>query len=186
MTPVESKQPVSLAAGEKISLIMVYCPTMLVRGEVISAQAVRVSTWLRTPAAPDYMEIHNAQVLMQGVSGSPQSLTFPEYYIPINQISAYHLVPPAVDPVDYDPGEPNRKMEAVTVLVGGFKFNGHIRMAGISDLSKYLNVTHETFMSLYDIDITNPGMPGMGVIHVQMALIRSHAVTIAARVGTAI
>ncbi len=186
MTQVESKKPIVLAAGEKSSLIMIYSPTNLVRGEVVTTQAMRVSTWLRTPAAPDYMQIHNAQLLLQVVSGPAQSFFFPEYYLPTNLVSAYHLVPPAADPVDYDPSEPNRKMEAVTILVGGFKFNGNLRMASLTDLSKFLNLTHETYMSVYDVDISNPGIPGMGLIHVPMVLVRSHSVSIAARVGTAL
>jgi hypothetical protein len=186
MTRIEAKKPLVLAEGEKSSLIMAYCPPSLVRGEVVTAQAVRVSTWLRTPAAPEYLQIHNAQVLLQAASGPAQSYFFTEYHLPTSQIYAYHLVPPAADPVDYDPSEPNRKMEAVTVLVGGFKFNGNLRMASLTELSKYLNLSHETFVSIYDIEITNPGIPGMGLIHVPMALIRNRAVSFASRVGTTV
>jgi hypothetical protein len=186
MTQVEGKKPVALAEGEKSSLLMIYSPASLVRGEVVTAAAVRVSTWLRTQAAPEYLQVHNAQVLLLGVSGPGGSINFQEYYIPTSQISAYHIVPPASDPLDYDPSEPNRRMEAVTILVGGFRFNGKLRMAGQTNLNKYLDLSHEAFMSLYDIDITNPAMPGMGLIHVPMALVRSRAVTVAARVGAAI
>ena len=186
MTQVESKKPIALAEGEKSSLIMVYSPINLVRGEVVTTQAMRVSTWLRTPAAPDYIQIFNAQILMQGISGPAQSFFFPEYFLPTNLVSVYHLVPPAADPVDYDPSEPNRKMEAVTVMVEGFRFNGNLRMAGQTDLSKYLNLSHETFISMYDVDISNPGIPGMGLIHVPMVLVRNHSVSIAARAGAAL
>jgi hypothetical protein len=186
MTEVEGKKPIALAAGEKSSLIMIYSQTSLIRGEVVTTQAMRVSTWLRTPAAPEYMQIFNAHIFLQGVSATSQSYIFPEYYLPTNLVSAYHLVPPAADPIDYDPSEPNRKMEAVTILVGGFKFNGNLRMASLTDLSKYLNLIHETYMSVYDVDITNPGMPGMGLIHVPIVLVRNRSISVAARAGTAL
>jgi hypothetical protein len=186
MAQAEGKKSITLAAGEKSSSIMLYSPANLVRGDVVTAEAMRVSTWLRTPAAPNYLHIYNAQVLLLGISGPAQSIFFQDYYMPNNQISAYHLVPPAVDPVDFDPSEPNRKMELVTILVGGFRFNGSLRMAGQTDLSKYLDLSREPFISIYDVDIINPGIPGMGSIHVAMALVRSRVVTVAARVGTAV
>ncbi len=186
MAQAEEKKPIKLAAGEKSSSIMLYSQTSLVRGEVVTTEAMRVSTWLRTPAAPEYMHIYNAQVLLLGVSGPAQSIFFQEYYMPTSLVSAYHLVPPAVDPVDYDPSEPNRKLELVTVLVGGFRFHGSLRMASKTDLSKYLDLSREPFISVYDVEITNPGIPGMGLIHVAMALVRSRMVTVAARVGTAL
>jgi hypothetical protein len=186
MAQAEVKKTIALAVGEKSSSIMLYSSTNLIRGEVVTTEAMRVSTWLRTPAAPEYVQIHNAQVLLLGVSGPAQSLFFQDYYIPTSQVSAYHLVPPAVDPFDYDPSEPNRKLEPVTVLVGGFRFHGSLRMAGQTDLSKYLDLTREPFITVYDVDIANPSIPGMGLIHVAMALVRSRAVTVAARVGTAV
>lgn len=183
MAQIESKLPIAITENEKISTIMLYCPTLLVRGEVVTTQAMRVSTWLRTQAAPDYMHIHNAQVLLLGSAGPAQSIFFQEYFIPTSQVSAYHLAPPTADPVDYDPSEPNRKMEPVTVLAGAFRFNGVLRMASQTDLSKYLDLTRESFTSLYDVDVTNPSIAGMGTIHVKMALVRSRTVTFAARPG---
>jgi hypothetical protein len=186
MAQVEAKKPIILAEGEKSSLIMLYSPAILIRGEVVTGEAMRVSTWLRTPAAPEYMHIQNAQVVLLGISGPLQSFFFQDYFVPSNQVTAYHLVPPASDPVDYDQSEPNRKLEPVTVMVGGFRFNGSLRMASQTDLGKYLDMNREAFISVYDVDISNPGIPGMALIHVAMALVRNRSVTVAARVGTAV
>ena len=53
----------TLAADEKSSLVMVYTRTLLMRGELVTKQGVRVSTWLRTDGAPEYLHVINAQVL---------------------------------------------------------------------------------------------------------------------------
>jgi hypothetical protein len=37
-----------LSPDEKSTLVMIYTQNMLVRGEVVTRQGVRVSTWLRT------------------------------------------------------------------------------------------------------------------------------------------
>jgi hypothetical protein len=160
---------------------MIYNQTHIVQGEVVTPKAMRVSTWLRTQSAPDYIHIYNAHVFLQGISGSAQSRSFHEYYFPTNLVTAYHLVPPAADPVDYDPSEPNRRVMPVMVLIGGVSLNGNLRMTVNTSLSRFLNVNRETFISLYDIDISNPDIPAMGVIHVPLALIRNRSVMLVAR-----
>ncbi len=54
----------TLAAGEKATLVMAYTETMLVRGEVITTENIRVNTWLRTAGVPEYMHILRAQILI--------------------------------------------------------------------------------------------------------------------------
>lgn len=181
MTQEEGSNPIVLAPGNKSSSIMIYNQTHLVRGEVVTPESMRVSTWLRTQSAPDYIHIYNAHVFQQGISGPAQSRSFPEIYFPTNLVSAYHLIPPATDPVDYDPSEPNRKVMPVMVLIGGFSLIGNIRMTINTSLSRFLNVNREAYISLYDIDISNPAIPAMGVIHVPLALIRNRSVMLSAK-----
>jgi len=181
MTQVEGSNPIVLAPGNKSSSIMIYNQTHLVRGEVVTPEALRISTWLRGQGAPDYIHIYNAHVFQQGLSGPSQSKSYREYFFPANQVSAYHLIPPASDPVDFDPSEPNRRAMPVMVLIGGFSFNGNLRMTVNTSLSRFLNVNRETFITLYDIEISNPALPAMGVIHVPMALIRNRSVMLVAR-----
>jgi hypothetical protein len=161
--------------------IMVYTSSSLARGTVTTLPVIRVSTWMRTQAAPDYFKLAQANVITAGIGGT-QNLSFDELLIPTAQVIAYHIQPPAADPVDYDPSEPNRKLEPVTVLIGNFRFNGSFRMASQSYLSKYLETAREAWTSLYDVDISNPGLPAMGTIHVQMALLRISGALMSVRV----
>ena len=177
----EPTKPYTLAAGERVTPVMVYALTMLVRGEVVTKEFLRVSTWLRTQGAPDFIPIYNVQILIVGGGGPVQQITFPEFHFPCSQILAYHIAPPAKDPPDYDPSEPNRKMEPVALLIGMFRFNGFVRMATQMNLGKYLDITRETYISMYDIDISNPSMPNAGTLHVPMALVRLNASFLATR-----
>lgn len=170
-----------ILSEDRKTAIMVYTSTSLARGIVTTLPAIRVSTWMRTQAAPDYFKLAQANVLTDGIGGT-QNLSFDELIIPTTQVIAYHIQPPAADSIDYDPSEPNRKLEPVTVLVGNFRFNGSFRMAGQSYLSKYLETAREIWTSLYDVDISNPGLPAMGTLHVQMALLRIPGVLLSARV----
>jgi hypothetical protein len=120
-------------------------------------------------------------VLIFGGPGGIQQASYSEYFVPTLQILAYHLVPPAKDPPDYDPSEPNRKMEPSILLVGTFKFNGYLRMATQANLAKYLDVARESFFSLYDVEITNPGLPSANPLKVSLVLARLNTAVLAMR-----
>lgn len=171
----------TLNDGEKATPVMVYTMNTLARGEVITKESLRVSTWLRTQGAPEFVGLYNAQVLVFGSSTGIQQASFLEYFVPTQQILAYHLVPPAKEPLDYDPSEPNRKMEPTLLLIGSFRFNGHLRMATQSNLNRYLEIARESFFSFYDVEITNPGLPSASALKAPIVLARLNTAILALR-----
>lgn len=173
-----------LANDEKFTPVMIYTANALIKGNVISKEPIRVSTWLRTPMAPDYFRLLNANVLMMSIPGSMRSLSFKEYFIPVPQIIAYHLVPPHEDPLDFDETELNRKMEPVVVMVGSFMFKGSVRMSDQINIGTHLDVAHETYYSLYDSEVSNPGIQSMGILQIPLTILRSDLVTFASGVNT--
>ncbi len=177
-----SMKTYSVADGEKVVPIMAYTSTAILRGVVVTKEAIRVSTWLRTQNAPEYFRVFDAQILLIGGTGPVQSLSFSEFYLPAAHVIAYHLLPPASDPVDYDASEPNRKMEPATAIFGGFRINGHIRMSTQSDLARYIDTMRDQFISFYDSEISNPGISGMGSIHTPMVLARRSSLYLARRI----
>jgi hypothetical protein len=170
-----------LGEDEQVTSVMAYTQDLLVWGDVISKKAIRVSTWLRTPAIPQFIYFRNAHAMIMDAGNKPRPIAFRELHLPSVQVIAFHIQPPGSDPLDYDPNEPNRIMQPVTVLVGSFRFEGFIRMSTHTTLERHLDVAKETFSSLYDIDISQPMIPAMKVIHVPYALLRSEAVIIAPR-----
>lgn len=151
---------------EKVASIMAYLSNGMVWGETVVKQAIRVSTWLRTNAAPEKIILRNAKMLLTTTSGSSRPSSFRELIVPVALIGAYHLIPPASDPLDYDPTEPNRVMILVSLMIGSSNINGKMRMTQQSSLSKYLDVTHESFSSIYDAEITNILLPSLGTLKV--------------------
>jgi hypothetical protein len=97
---------------------------------------------------------------------------FQELHVSVSQILAWHLVPPAKDPVDFDPTELNRKMEPINALVGSFMIKGNIRISSNVNLRKYLEVVRESYTGIYDAEITNQLQPNMGAIAVPFLLMR--------------
>jgi len=164
---------------EKITRAMAYLQNYIVWGDVITKKAIRVSTWLRTQMAPQYVCLRDAQVMTLGFSSPARPQYFHQIHVPTSQINGFHIMPPDHDPLDYDEHEPNRKMEPVTAMVGQIRFNGRIRISTQTDLQRFLDVSKETFATLYDTDISQPAQPTMGVIRVPMALVRREMVIFA-------
>lgn len=160
-----------LRPDEKTTPVMLYSQHNLVRGEAVIKQSViRVNIWLRTDGAPRYIHILKPQVLVFG--GSPvKSLSYSEIYFPTSEIIAFHTLPPMDEPVDYDADEANRKMEVVELLVGTFVMKGKIRISTQTEVDNTLESARVSWMSVYDVWITNPYLPQMPALQVSMMLI---------------
>jgi hypothetical protein len=176
----EQKKPYTLAEDEKVTPVMVYTLTNLAWGDLVTKEPVRVNTYLRT-LAPDYVDLYDARSLPIGGAGINQPVAFTELHIRMPQVIAFHLLPPASEPADYDPAESNRKMEPVTVLIGPFRFDAMVRMSTMASLSKFLEITTEVFISIYDAAASCPVMPGMGTIRSPLVLVRRDAALFASR-----
>jgi hypothetical protein len=160
-----------LAADEKTSLVMLYTNNALIRGEVVTKENIRVSIWLRMQGAPEYIHMLKAHLLLFG-GGIMKQVTFPEIIIPTSEVLAFHLSPPAQDPMDYDESEANRVMEPITALVGPFRLDGHIRLAAQSDAFTSLTVARNPWFSLYFAEISHLYISGISPIKTPMALVR--------------
>ena len=160
-----------LRPDERTTPVMLYTEESVVRGEVVTKESVhRINIWLRTDGAPKYMHLLKPQVLVFG--GSPvKPLTFSEIYFPTSQLIAFHILPPANEPLDYDEGEANRMMQPVDVLVGSFVMKGKIRISTQTEVGISLEVARVSWMSLYDAVITNPYLPQMPPMHIPMLLV---------------
>jgi hypothetical protein len=158
-----------LTADEKIAMVMVYTNNMLARGEVIARENARVSIWLRTQGVPNYIHLHKPQVISFS-GGAPKTFSFSEMFVPTVQVVAFHLAPPAQDPLDYDNSELNRTMQTIEVMAGPFMLKGKIRISMQTDVATSLDVMRASWMSVYDVEIVNPYLPQFNV-HVPMLLV---------------
>ncbi len=160
-----------LRPDERTTPVMLYTQESFVRGEVVTKESVhRINIWLRTDGAPKYMHLLKPQVIVFG--GSPvKALSYSEIYFPTTQLIAFHMLPPASEPLDYEPDEANRMMEAVDVVAGTFVMKGKIRISTQTEIGVSLEVARVSWMSLYDVTVTNPYLPQMPPLQVPMVLV---------------
>ena len=160
-----------LRPDEKTVPVMLYAHTSVIRGEAVLKQnSPRVNIWLRTDGAPRYMHILKPQVLVFG--GSPvKALSYAEMYFPTSEAIAFHPLPPLEEPLDYDPSEADRKMEVVEMLVGTFVMKGNIRISTHMEVATSLEAARVSWLSVYDVWISNPYLPQMPALQVPMVLV---------------
>ncbi len=160
-----------LRPDEKTSLVMLYTMHNVVRGEAVVKQNVpRVNIWLRTDGVPRYIHILKPQVLVFG--GSPvKSLTYSELYFPTSQVIAFHTLPPTEEALDYDATEADRRMEDVHIMVGTFIMNGKIRISTHTEVDTTLESARVSWISVYDVSISNSYLPQMPALQVPMVLV---------------
>jgi hypothetical protein len=165
-----------LRPDEKSTPVMLYTHDTLVRGEAVTKQNVmRLNIWLRSDGAPKYIHLLKPQVLAFG-GNSVKTLSYSELYFPTSRVIGFHTLPPTEEPLDYESDETNRVMEYVEVLVGTFVMKGKIRISTQTEVGVSLEVAIVAWMSLYDVEITNPHLPQMPPLHVPMVLVNSNHV----------
>lgn len=164
-----------LAPDEKTALVMLYTHNMLVRGEIVIKESLRVSIWLRTQGVPNYIHLHSPNVILLGGT-PPKSLAYSEIFVPTAEVIGFHLAPPAQDPLDYDASEANRRMQPVDMLVGSFMLKAKLRISTQTELATFLDVSRSSWTSVYEADITNPYLSQFNV-HTPMMLVNPNHVS---------
>lgn len=169
--------PYQVAPDEKTIMMMFYTPNGVYRGDAVMKNGIRASYWMRTPAAPDYIHLLNAQVI-QFTGAQVKPLQFPEFFLPTGNLIAYHIAPPSQpDGFDFDETELNRTFESTSAVVGNFIFNGNLRIAAASSSRVSILSNRATWVSFYHVEIASPLLPQMGVIKSPVVLLRANAVS---------
>ena len=173
--------PYRLAPDEKMNQVMIYTANALLWGDLVVKSIIRVSTWLRTNAVSDWLTLYNANLLITNQGAAVKPVSFNEMHIPVTQINAIHLIPPAQDPFDFDPTELNRRMEPVNAIFGSFMAKANLRIATTATLKKYIELNHETFTGLYDVEVTSLTLPNFGSVKLPYILLRQVTTVFTAR-----
>jgi hypothetical protein len=166
-------KPYSLKNDDKTLVMMLYTHSALYRGEAIMKQHIKVSNWMRVQGAPEYIHLQKAQAINISSAGMAKPLAYSEMLVPTSSLIAYHIAPPSQpEAMDYDETEANRIFEAVTALVGTFVFSGYMRIAASVDVSQALLTSRTPWLSLYQVEISNPYIPQLGVLKIPLVQIR--------------
>jgi len=151
-----------LAPDEKSALVMIYTHDMLIRGEIVIKENLRVNIWLRTQGVPNFIHLIAPQVVLFGGT-PPKSFSYSDMFVPAGQVTGFHLAPPAQEPLDYEEDEANRMMQPLDIMLGTFLVRAKMRISTHMDLETHLDVSRGAWMSIYEAEITNPYLPQFNV-----------------------
>ena len=72
-------------------------------------------------------------------------------------------------------------MQPILAMLGSFRIHANMRMAAATTLASHLTTIKEAFLSIYDVEISNAGIPNMGVVRAPLLLVRPTMVMFALR-----
>lgn len=168
-----------MQADEKATPVMVYTSFGLSWGKLVTKENLMASRFLVGAAVPDYVSLFESNHMDSAGGQLFKPKKYAELHIPVQKISAFHLMPPNEEPLDYDPDEPNRIMKAVNIFVGDFVFKAQARISNQTSLKHTLDVTKSDFVSYYDAEIVHGKNSNMKAIRSPMVLVRRTSVVIA-------
>lgn len=161
----------NLAGDEKATPVMIYTSNGLSWGNLITKKNILPERILIGVTLPDFITLQNAQVSFSHGISLTKPIKYSELHIPYGEICGYHLMPPQVAQLDYDPSELNRIMTPVNIIVGAFHFLANFRISTQASVKTILDVTKADFFSVYDAQISHPGNQNMKPIQVNFALV---------------
>lgn len=144
-----------LEPGDKATDVTAYTATALIRGDLVTREAIRVSTWLRTPNLPEYASMFNTTIRRAVGLTEAQVNEFHEFHTPVGPIIALHMTPPNEDPIEHDPSEQNRKMVPLTAIAGPHRFDGNLRMPQHLTIGKQMSLMRDPFITLFDVRVVS-------------------------------
>jgi len=151
----------TLKENEKATPIIAYTEDTVIYGKIVTRNIVPVPILLRMEGAPNYIHLINAQIIRP--DDPSKALKFSELLAPSQELIAYHVAPGVPVELDYEESEPNRRMVNLKVTMGSFAANCQLRISTKTELTTSLEVSHTSWLSLYNGFITNTYLEAMKV-----------------------
>ncbi|MFC1936180.1 hypothetical protein ACFLYP_00790 [Chloroflexota bacterium] len=165
-----------LEADDKLTPVMIYTLEALSWGQMVTKESMMATRVLTSGTVPDYISLYDAQ-RMSVFGGKPAKPDhFEELHIPVPTIKAFHLMPPAEEPLDYDDSVPNRIMAPLKIYFGAYMCMALVRISNQATVKKHLDIAKAQYLSIYDAKFCIPSTPQMKPIEAPMALVQRDSV----------
>ena len=167
-----------LGEDEQLTGMMMYTADGIIWGKMPHHESLLPSRILTGVTIPEILSLYEAQAMFLGLNFVAKPVKQPHMMVPTATILGYHLQPPAEDQIDYDPTEPNRRMAPVTMYMGPLMVKGSMRISEISTVKASLEVMKASFLSLYDIQVSQANNPQMKPIRMNQGYFRTNALIV--------
>jgi hypothetical protein len=163
----------TLEPGQKATQVMIGTPDMLLWGDLITREQVRISAFLNT-LAEEFVPLSDANVLFLAPVQQVAPIQKPRVHIRLEEILFFH----AVSESEALPEQSEtRRLEPIEVFVASYRIEGLILKSPIADLHTMLLVAKEAYTPVYKAKIRHVAKPWLGVFATDLAQVRLDRLT---------
>ena len=172
-----SQASYTLSPEEKATQVMVGTPDMLLWGDLITKQAVRMSIYLNT-LAEDFVPLHRVKVLFLAPTQQVAPIEKPTLFVKQEEILlflAMHDTEPLPEETE------TRKYEPIEVFVGSYQIEGNLLKSPFSTLENMLMVSRATYVPIYEATVRHIAKPWLGTFPTTLAQVRRDRLIVSER-----
>jgi hypothetical protein len=172
-----SDRPYILQPGEKVTQVMIGTADLLVWGDLITKDQIRVGAYLTT-LAEDFVPLHDAKTLYLAPAGQTAPVDRRLAYVKLEEILFFYAMS---DQEPLPEETETRHYEPVELLIGSFQIEGAILKSPIAALHNLLLVAKEAYMSIYKARVCHMGKPWLGTFSSKTIQVRRDRLIVTVR-----
>jgi hypothetical protein len=164
----------TLESDEKASQVMIGTSDMLIWGDLITKEHVRMSGFLNT-LAEDFVPLHDAKILFLAPTERIAPVDRATIYLKLEEILLFYSM------VDVDPLPEEsevRRYEPAEIIVGSYQIEGTILKSPIATLLNLLLVSRDAFYPIYKAKIHHVAKPWLGSFNADTVQVRRTRLTV--------
>jgi hypothetical protein len=158
----------ALSSEEKTTQVMVGTPDMLLWGDLITKQQVRMSIYLNT-LAEDFIPLHRIKMLFMAPAQQVAPVEVPTIFVKQEEILlflAMHDTEPLPDETE------TRKYGPIEVFVGSYHIEGQLLKSPFSTLENMLMVSRAVYLPIYEATVRHVAKPWLGTFSATLVQVR--------------
>lgn len=167
-TPQVMKQSYTLAPDEKATQVMIGTADMLMWGDLVTKQAVRMSAYLNT-LAEDYVSLRNAKLLFLAPKEQMAPIERSSVHIRQDEILIFFVVH---DEEPLPEETQTRHYEPIEAIIGSFQIEGALLKAPISNVQNLLLVSKAVYMPIYSATVRHVAKSWLGTFSSSFVQVR--------------
>jgi hypothetical protein len=164
-------------ADEKATQVMLGTADMLLWGDLVTKEHLRIGAFLTT-LAEDFVPLHDAKILFLAPVQQTAPVDRPMVYVKLEEILLFYSMS---DPVPLPEETEVRRFEPIEVIIGSFQVEGTILKSPMTSLENLLLVSKDAYLSIYQATVRHVSKPWLGGLTSSMVQVRRERLTVMAR-----
>jgi len=163
----------TLEPGQKATQVMIGTPDMLIWGDLITREQVKISAFLNT-LAEDFLPLSDAKVLFLAPVQQAAPVEKSRMHVKLEEVMFFYGMTES-EPLPEQ--TETRRLEPIEVFVTSYRIEGLILKSPIADLHTMLLVAKEAYVPVYQAKIRHVAKPWLGVLTANLVNVRLDRLT---------